>query len=140
MYRSEREGDGMSGTVSRDKTVRRRVAGFLAALAIVVPPSVLSAEEGPVPAAFYVEEALSKNPSLAAMMERIRMKENAEIRAGALDDPKARFGVTNLPARSGSFRRWWKGTAWSCSSSGPTATAGSPTGCTGRPSTSYATG
>ncbi len=94
----------MSETVVRGITVRLRVAGLFAALAMLVSPAFLRAEEAPVPASFYVELALSKNPSLAAMRERIRMKENAEIRAGALDDPKARFGVTNLPARTWSFR------------------------------------
>jgi len=94
----------MNGTVSQNGAVRRRVTGLLSALAVFLSPAVLPAGEGPVPASFYVEEALSKNPSLAAMRERIRMKENAEIRAGALDDPKARIGVTNLPARSRSFR------------------------------------
>jgi len=63
-----------------------------------------SAGEAPVPAAYYVGKALSGNPSLASMRERIRMKENAQVRAGALDDPKVRFGVTNVPTRSWSFR------------------------------------
>lgn len=94
----------MSETVARGISVCLRVAGCIAALAASVSPAALRAEETPVPASFYVDEALSKNPSLAAMRERIRMKENAEIRAGALDDPKARFGVTNLPTRTWSFR------------------------------------
>jgi len=81
-----------------------RLAGFLAALAIAGIPASVPAAEAAVPSSWYVEAALLKNPSLAAMRERIRMRENAEIRAGALDDPKARFGVTNLPTRSFSFR------------------------------------
>ena len=94
----------MNGTVYRDGAVRRGVLGFLSALAVFLSPVILPAGEGPAPASFYVEEALSKNPSLASMRERIRMRENALVRAGALDDPKARFGVTNLPTRSWSFR------------------------------------
>ncbi|MBI5575181.1 MAG: TolC family protein [Deltaproteobacteria bacterium] len=62
------------------------------------------AQEAPRPASFYVDAALSKNPSISAMQERIRMKENAAIRAGALDDPKAWIGLTNVPVRSWSFR------------------------------------
>jgi outer membrane protein TolC len=38
------------------------------------------------------------------MQERIRMKENAAIRAGALDDPKGWIGITNVPVKSWSFR------------------------------------
>ena len=52
----------------------------------------------------YVQEAFSSNPSLDAMRERIRMKENAAVRAGALDDPKLRVGITNVPIRSWDFR------------------------------------
>ncbi len=82
----------------------RWLAGLAAALAMLVSPAVISAGGTPVPSSFYVDEALSKNPSLAAMRERIRMRENAQVRAGALDDPKVRFGVTNLPTRTWSFR------------------------------------
>ncbi|HEU5360545.1 MAG TPA: TolC family protein, partial [Candidatus Deferrimicrobiaceae bacterium] len=80
------------------------MAGFSLLLWVSFAPGLPPAEAGPVPASAYVEEALSRNPSLASMRERIRMKENAEVRAGALDDPKARLGVTNLPTRSWSFR------------------------------------
>ncbi|HSL91938.1 MAG TPA: TolC family protein [Candidatus Limnocylindrales bacterium] len=62
------------------------------------------AEEATRPASYYLEAAFSNNPSLSAMQERIRMKENAAIRAGALDDPKAWIGVSNVPVRSWSFR------------------------------------
>lgn len=53
---------------------------------------------------YYIEHALSGNPSLASMQERIRMKENAAVRAGALDDPKAWVGISNVPVKSWSFR------------------------------------
>jgi len=62
------------------------------------------AEEVPVPVSRYVESALADNPSLESMRERIRMKENAAIKAGALDDPKLRMGIVNLPTRSWDFR------------------------------------
>ena len=62
------------------------------------------AEEVPIPASRYVESALAGNPSLDSMRERIRMKENAAIKAGALDDPKLRVGVNSLPVRSLDFR------------------------------------
>jgi len=67
-------------------------------------PLKAAAEEVPLSVSRYVEGALSGNPSLEAMRERIRMKENAAIRAGALDDPKLRVGVTNVPLRSWDFR------------------------------------
>jgi len=62
------------------------------------------AEEVPFPVSRYVEAALADNPSLDSMRERIRMKENAAIKAGALDDPKLRVGVNSLPVRSLDFR------------------------------------
>ena len=62
------------------------------------------AEEVPFPMSRYVEAALADNPSLDSMRERIRMKENAAIKAGALDDPKLRVGVNSLPVRSLDFR------------------------------------
>ncbi len=74
-------------------------------LGLLVPWGHARAEEAPPrPVSFYIEAALANNPSLSAMQERIRMKENAAIRAGALDDPKAWIGVTNVPIRSWSFR------------------------------------
>jgi outer membrane protein TolC len=72
-------------------------------LAVVFPLRAV-AEEVPFPVSRYVDAALADNPSLDAMRERIRMKENAAIRAGALDDPQLRAGVTNLPTRSWDFR------------------------------------
>ncbi|HEY6073250.1 MAG TPA: TolC family protein [Anaerolineales bacterium] len=74
---------------------------FLGFLALEAPAS---AGEAPRPVSYYVEAALSNNPSLSAMQERIRMKENAAIRAGALDDPKGWIGITNVPVKSWSFR------------------------------------
>ena len=62
------------------------------------------AEEVPFPVSRYVEAALADNPSLESIRERIRMKENAAIKAGALDDPKLRMGISNVPIRSWDFR------------------------------------
>ena len=73
-------------------------------LLLSVFPWKVVAEEVPFPVSRYVDAALADNPSLDAMRERIRMKENAAIRAGALDDPQLRAGVTNLPTRSWDFR------------------------------------
>ena len=72
-------------------------------LAVIFPLKALS-EEVPFPVSRYVEAALSDNPSLDSMRERIRMKENAAIRAGALDDPKLRVGLNSVPVRSWDFR------------------------------------
>ena len=66
-------------------------------------PLKANADAVPVPVSRYVESALAENPSLESMRERIRMKENAAIKAGALDDPKLRMGISNLPIRTGSF-------------------------------------
>ena len=62
-------------------------------LAAVVFPLNAVAEVVPFPVSRYVDAALAGNPSLDAMRERIRMKENAAIKAGALDDPKLRMGL-----------------------------------------------
>jgi outer membrane protein TolC len=73
-------------------------------LATVFPWKAVAAED-PFPVSRYVDAALADNPSLDAMRERIRMKENAAIKAGALDDPKLRMGVNSLPVRSLDFRQ-----------------------------------
>jgi outer membrane protein TolC len=62
------------------------------------------AEKVPLPVSRYVDAALADNPSLESMRERIRMKENAAVKAGALDDPKLRLGIVNLPTESWDFR------------------------------------
>ncbi len=72
-------------------------------LAAVFPLKAV-AEEVPFPVSRYVDAGLADNPSLESMRERIRMKENAAIKAGALDDPKLRVGVNSIPVRSGDFR------------------------------------
>jgi len=73
-------------------------------LLLSVFPWKAAAAEVPLPVSRYVEAALADNPSLDVMRERIRMKENAAIMAGALDDPKLRAGFTNVPTRSWDFR------------------------------------
>ena len=74
---------------------------WLCALAV---GTVARAEEPVVPVHRYIDAAFASNPSLDTMRERIRMKENAAIRAGALDDPKLRMGIVNVPTRSWDFR------------------------------------
>ena len=66
--------------------------------------SPLRAEGPPRPVGYYVDLALLAYPSLASMRQRIEMKRNEAIRAGALDDPKAWIALSNLPVRSWSFR------------------------------------
>ena len=73
-------------------------------LLAAVFPLKAAAEEVPLPVSRYVESALADNPSLESMRERIRMKENAAIKAGALDDPKLRLAILNLPTQSWDFR------------------------------------
>ncbi len=83
-----------------------RIAGLLVLALLFLPRvSARAAEEATVPAGHYVELALAGNPSIASMRERIRMKESAAVRAGALDDPKAWVAVSNLPVDSWSFRK-----------------------------------
>jgi cobalt-zinc-cadmium efflux system outer membrane protein len=85
--------------------VKRRTPILLVAVAIASSwASPLRAEEPPRPVSYYVDSALSGYPSLASMRQRIAMKRNEAIRAGALDDPRAWFGVTNVPLRTWSFR------------------------------------
>ena len=65
---------------------------------------VARAEEPPRPVSYYTDAALSGYPSLASMRQRITMKRNEAIRAGALDDPKGWIALSNVPVRSLSFR------------------------------------
>jgi len=66
--------------------------------------SPLRAEEPPRSVGYYVDAALSGYPSLASMRQRITMKQNEAIRAGALDDPKGWVAISNVPVRTWSFR------------------------------------
>jgi len=80
---------------------------FFALLMISIASSwagPLRAEEPPRPMGYYVDAALSGYPSLASMRQRITMKRNEAIRAGALDDPKGWVAITNVPVRTWSFR------------------------------------
>ena len=85
-------------------TAASRLAGVLLFLCACFAAVYVTAGEAPVPAGYYIREALSGNPSLASMGERIRMKENAAVRAGAFDDPKAWIGLSNVPIETWSFR------------------------------------
>lgn len=67
-------------------------------------PAPLFAAETVRPVNYYVDAALANYPSLASMRQRITMKRNEAIRAGALDDPKGWVAITNVPIRTLSFR------------------------------------
>src|SRR5574342_692769 len=84
--------------------MRHRNAVLPLALGVLLLGASAAAEEPQRPVSYYLEAAFSRNPSLSAMRERIRMKENAAIRAGSLEYPKGWFAVTNVPVRSWSFR------------------------------------
>ena len=101
---------GNSQTVEcrRRPTWRGWMLSILAAIILwlcaLVIGTVARAEEPPRPVGYYVDAALSGYPSLASMRQRITMKQNEAIRAGALDDPKGWVAITNVPIRTGSFR------------------------------------
>lgn len=82
-----------------------RILFFLLAVSIALSwASPLRAEGPPRPVGYYIDLALLAYPSLASMRQRIEMKRNEAIRAGALDDPKAWIALSNIPVRSWSFR------------------------------------
>ena len=82
-----------------------RILFFLLAISIASPwASPLRAEEPPRPVGYYVDAALSGYPSLASMRQRITIKQNEAIRAGALDGPKGWVAISNVPVRTWSFR------------------------------------
>jgi outer membrane protein TolC len=93
----------------RGSNWRRWALSILAAIILwlfaLAGGTVARAEEPVEPVHRYIEAAFAGNPSLDGMRERIRMKENAAIKAGALDDPKLRMGILNLPTRSWDFRQ-----------------------------------
>jgi outer membrane protein, heavy metal efflux system len=82
-----------------------RILYLLLAIPIALTwASPLRAEGPPRPVGYYVDAALSGYPSLASMRQRITMKRNEAIRAGALDDPKGWIAISNVPVRNWSFR------------------------------------
>ena len=93
-----RRGPGWKGWVL---SILVAVILWLCALAV---GTVARAEEPPRPVGYYVDAALSGYPSLASMRQRITMKRNEAIRAGALADPKGWVAITNVPIRTLSFR------------------------------------
>ena len=83
--------------------------GRILCLLLAIPTALswaipVRAEEPPRPVSYYTDAALSGYPSLASMRQRITMKRNEAIRAGALDDPKGWIALSNVPVRSLSFR------------------------------------
>jgi len=93
-----RRGSGWRGWVL---SILAAIVLWLCALAV---GTVARAEEPMEPVHRYIDAAFANNPSLDGMRERIRMKENAAIKAGALDDPKLRMGILNVPTKSWDFR------------------------------------
>jgi outer membrane protein TolC len=81
------------------------LAAILLWLCALAVGTVARAEEPVEPVHRYIDAAFAGNPSLDGMRERIRMKENAAIKAGALDDPKLRMAILNLPTQSWDFRQ-----------------------------------
>jgi outer membrane protein TolC len=86
---------------------RARLVALLAAAALLAPFSPAGAAQdapvAPVPVSRYVDSALANYPSLASMKQRIAVKENEAVRAGALSDPKAWIGVVSVPTNTWSF-------------------------------------
>ena len=82
-----------------------KILYILLAIPFALPWARPVSAEGPSrPVGYYIDLALLAYPSLASMRQRIEMKRNEAIRAGALDDPKAWIALSNLPVRSWSFR------------------------------------
>jgi outer membrane protein TolC len=92
----------------RGSSWRRWALSILAAVILwlfaLAVATVARAEEPPRPVGYYVDAALSGYPSLGSMRQRITMKRNEAIRAGALDDPKGWVAISNVPIRTFSFR------------------------------------
>jgi len=89
----------------KGKMTPGRILSLLLAFPIALSwASPLRAEGPPRPVGYYVDAALSGYPSLASMRQKVTMKRNEAIRAGALDDPKGWVAITNVPVRTGSFR------------------------------------
>jgi cobalt-zinc-cadmium efflux system outer membrane protein len=95
--------EGRRGPTWRGWVLSILVAVILWLCALAVG-SVARAEGPPRPVRYYVDAALSGYPSLASMRQRITMKRNEAIRAGALDDPKGWVAISNVPVRTWSFR------------------------------------
>jgi outer membrane protein TolC len=74
------------------------------ATAVLAPLSPAgAAQDAPVPVSRYVDSALAGYPGLAAMRQKISVKESETVRAGALSDPKAWIGVVSVPTNTWSF-------------------------------------
>jgi len=78
-------------------------AAFLSAALLAPRSSFGAGQDAPVPVSRYVDSALANYPSLASMKQRIAMKENETVRAGALSDPKVWIGVVNVPTNTWSL-------------------------------------
>ena len=96
---------GRAMRIGKGITTSGRILFLLPAILITSSwASPLRAEEPPRPVGYYIDAALSGYPSLASMRQRITLKRNEAIRAGALDDPKGWIAISNVPVRTWSFR------------------------------------
>jgi len=90
--------------IGKGITTPGRILILLLAISIASSwASPLRAEGLPRPVGYYIDLALLAYPSLASMRQRIEMKRNEAIRAGALDDPKAWIGLVNVPTNTWSL-------------------------------------
>ena len=81
-----------------------KILYILLAIPMALPWARPVSAEGPSqPVGYYVDLAMLAYPSLASMRQRIEMKRNEAIRAGALDDPKAWIGLVNVPTNTWSL-------------------------------------
>lgn len=90
---------------SNFRPVRKRLLLFLSAVAAACAPPAVAAGEPARPVSYYVDAALSNHPSLASMRQRVAAKENEAVRAGALSDPKAWIGLSNVPTNTWSLSK-----------------------------------
>jgi len=101
-------GDSHAAGDLRDSTWRGWILAILSAIILwlctLAVGTVARAEGPPRPAGYYVDAALSGYPSLESLRQRITMKRNEAVRAGALDDPKGWFAIINVPVTTWSFR------------------------------------
>jgi cobalt-zinc-cadmium efflux system outer membrane protein len=95
----------MAGNVmTKNMNMASLSAGVLLfAMAVAAVPA---RAEGPArPVGHYVDAALSGYPSLESVRQRIEIKRNEAVRAGALADPKLWIALSNVPVGSWSLRK-----------------------------------
>jgi outer membrane protein TolC len=76
---------------------------ILMILMIEVSPASVYASEKPATLPLLIEEALSNNPELKSYDAMVRSFKERPSQAGALEDPRLRLAIANLPVDSFSF-------------------------------------